>query len=76
MSGTAKPAAMPEENPHRPWNTTNKGEGTLADTKNRNRVIASSGKAIDEPGGDAREVALGKLVSVPSIGVSRDPARS
>ena len=27
---------------------TNKGEGTLADTKNRNRMAASSGNAIDE----------------------------
>ena len=55
------------ENPHRPWNTTNKGEGTLADTKNRNRVIASSGKAIGARGGDVRAGASGKLVSVSSI---------
>ena len=68
--------SMPEENPHRPWNTTNKGEGTLADTKNRNRVIASNGKAIEELGRDAREVASGKLVSVSWIGMSRASAHS
>ena len=68
--------SMPGENPHRPCNTTNKGERTLADTKNRNRVIASNGKAIEESGGDAREVASGKLLSVSSIGVSQAPARS
>ncbi len=40
--------SMPGENPHRLWNTTNRGEGTLAETKNRNRTAASSGNAIDE----------------------------
>ena len=62
--------SMPGEKPHRPWNTTNKGEGTLADTKNRNRMAASSGNAIDEGRCGSRARAFGKLLSVLSMAAS------
>jgi hypothetical protein len=52
---------------HRPWKTTNNGEGTLADTKNRKRMAASSGNVIDEGRCGSRATASDNLLSVLSM---------